>query len=204
MALLAGVLLAMAPARVHQGRAQRAETPPAGTLPADPAPAPPDPANLSPRPGLAQPAQAAPAARPFTLPPGMEALPGGAWRLRFPEGKDAPPRAADAALAELGRRLAAGPEGRVVLFAQASGPADASTARRVSLARGLAVKDALVAGGLPATRIDIRPMGRTEEAADAVDVQPPGHPPAPPGDPRPVTDPRSTDPRSIDPRSPGR
>ena len=170
MALLAGALLrAVAPAR-----AQQAEAPPAESLPADPAPAPPAPANLSARPGLAAPTPAAPAARPFTLPAGMEALSDGAWRLRFPAGRDAPPPAADAALAELGRRLAAGPEGRVVLFAQASGPADASTARRVSLARGLAVKDALVAGGLPATRIDIRPMGRTEEAADAVDVQPPG------------------------------
>ena len=41
------------------------------------------------------------------------------------------------------------------------------------------MKQALVAGGLPATRIDIRPMGRTEEAADVVDVQPPGYRPAP-------------------------
>ena len=168
IALLAGALLAMLPAA-----AQPLLT--AETLPADPAPAPPDPANLSARPGLAAPAPAPPAARPFTLPPGMEALPDGAWRLRFPQGRDTPPRAADAALAELGRRLAAGPEGRVVLLAQASGPADVSTARRVSLARGLAVKDALVAAGLPATRIDIRPMGRTEAAADAVDIQPPGY-----------------------------
>ncbi|TDH62871.1 hypothetical protein E2C06_09260 [Dankookia rubra] len=173
MALLAGAMLAMTPAAAQPVSA--AEASPAGTLPADPAPAPPAPADLAARPGLAQPAPAPPATRPFTLPPGMEALPDGAWRLRFPEGKDAAPRAADAALAELGRRLAAGPEGRVVLFAQASGPAaDVSTARRLSLARGLAVKEALVAGGLPATRIDIRPMGRTEEAADAVDVQPPG------------------------------
>jgi hypothetical protein len=36
------------------------------------------------------------------------------------------------------------------------------------------VKEALVAGGLPATRIDIRPLGRTGDAMDAVDVQPPG------------------------------
>ncbi|MBK1662559.1 hypothetical protein CKO45_30750, partial [Paracraurococcus ruber] len=104
----------------------------------------------------------------------LEALPGGAWRLRFPEGTEAPPRTAAPALAELGRRLAAAPEGRVVLLAQASGPEDVSTARRLSLARGLAVKDALVAGGLPPTRIDIRPMGRQEDRLDAVDVQPPG------------------------------
>jgi hypothetical protein len=174
MALLAAALLAMAPVLALAQPAPQAEALPAETLPADPAPAPPDPANLAARPGLAAPAPATPAGRPFTLPPGMEALPDGAWRLRFPAGREAPPRAADAALAELGRRLAAGPEGRVVLLAQSSGPADVSTARRVSLARGLAVKEALVAGGLAATRIDIRPMGRTEEAADAVDVQPPG------------------------------
>lgn len=176
MALLAGALLAMVAAA---GAAPPpAAASPAEILPADPAPAPPDPARLSPRPGLAAPAPAPPALRPLALPPGMEARPGGAWRLHFPEGREAPPQAAEAALTTLGSRLAAGPEGRVVLLAQASGPADVSSARRLSLARGLAVKEALMAGGLPATRIDIRPMGRTEEAADAVDVQPPGYRPA--------------------------
>ncbi|MCB4821784.1 OmpA family protein [Roseicella aerolata] len=146
-----------------------------GPIPAEPAPAPPAPVDLSVRPPPAPP-PAAPvaAARPFALPPGMEALPEGAWRLRFSPGAEAPPRTAEPALAELGRRLAAGPEGRVVLLAQASGPADISAARRLSLARGVAVKEALVAGGLPATRIDIRPLGRTGDATDAVDVQPPG------------------------------
>jgi outer membrane protein OmpA-like peptidoglycan-associated protein len=52
--------------------------------------------------------------------------------------------------------------------------ADASAARRLSLARALAVKQALAEGGLPPTRIDLRPLGRTEEAVDAVDVLPPG------------------------------
>ncbi|WP_380066213.1 hypothetical protein [Dankookia sp. GCM10030260] len=150
-----------------------AAQPAAEPVPAEPAAAPPDPANLSPRPALAQPVPAAAMPRPFALPPGMEARPDGAWRLRFAQGAEAAPPAADAALAELGRRLAAGPDGRVVVLAQASGPADVSTARRVSLARGLAVKEALVAGGLPPTRVDIRPLGRTPEAADAVDVQPP-------------------------------
>ena len=194
MALLAvallGALFGAMPAAA-QVQPQLAASP-AEAVPGDPAPAPPAPANLAARPGPAPPQPAPPAARPFALPPGVEALPDGAWRLRFPEGRDAPPPAADAALAELGRRLAAGPEGRVVLLAQASGPADVSTARRSSLARGLAVKEALVAGGLPATRIDVRPLGRTAEAADAVDVQPPGTPPA--AEPR----------QPADPRSPGR
>jgi hypothetical protein len=43
-------------------------------------------------------------------------------------------------------------------------------------ARALAVKAALAEGGLPPTRIDLRPQGRTEEAADAVDVLPPEAP----------------------------
>lgn len=175
MALLAGALLAAMPPAL----AQPAGVPPAAEpVPADPAPAPPAPADLAARPGAAQPVPAPPEMRPITLPPGLEARPEGAWRLSFPQGSEVPPRAADAALAELGRRLAKRPEGRVVLLAQASGPADVSAARRLSLARGLAVKEALMAGGLPATRIDIRPMGRTEEAADAVDVQPPGIRPA--------------------------
>jgi outer membrane protein OmpA-like peptidoglycan-associated protein len=167
--LVLGALLLAGPA---QPAAARPEGEP---IPAEPAPAPPAPADLAAHPGAAQPQPPPIEARPFTLPPGMEALPQGIWRLRFAQGSETPPRAAEPALTELGRRLAAGPEGRVVLLAQASGPAaDVSTARRLSLARGLAVKEALVSGGLPATRIDVRPLGRTEEAADAVDVQPPG------------------------------
>jgi outer membrane protein OmpA-like peptidoglycan-associated protein len=103
----------------------------------------------------------------------MEALPQGAWRLRFPPGAEAVPEAATQALTTLGRRLAAGTGGRVVILAQASGPEDVSTARRLSLARGLAVKQALAAGGLPPTRIDIRPLGRTADRLDSADIQPP-------------------------------
>ncbi|MDO9709605.1 OmpA family protein [Paracraurococcus lichenis] len=169
MALLAGALLLAGPSVAETDPAPETEA-----IPAEPAPAPPMPADLGARPDPAPAPPAMAAARPIALPPGMEALPDGAWRLRFGLGVAAPPGAAGPVLAELGHRLAAVPEGRVVLLAQASGPADVSTARRLSLARGLAVKEALVAGGLPPTRIDIRPMGRTEEALDAVDVQPPG------------------------------
>lgn len=177
---LCGLPLAASPA-VAQAVAQPAAEPAerAEPVPAEPSPAPPAPADLAAHPGTAPPLPAPREARTIALPPGMEALPQGAWRLRFTPGTETPPRAADAALAELGRRLAVVPDGRVLLLAQASGPADVSSARRVSLARGLAVKEALVAGGLPPTRIDIRPLGRTEEAADVVDVQPPSHRPAP-------------------------
>jgi hypothetical protein len=131
-----------------------------------------------PAPRLAVPAPATPPAvpadPPLLLPPGMAARPEGGWRLRFAAEAEEVPPAAIAALAELGRRLAARPTGRITLLAQASGPTtDASLARRLTLARGLAVKQALAGGGLPATRIDIRPLGRIEEATDAVDIQPP-------------------------------
>ncbi|MBL6454399.1 hypothetical protein JMJ55_03620 [Belnapia sp. T6] len=141
-------------------------------MPAPPAATPPDPADLNAR--SAPPARLAlPPALPG-LPEGMEARPDGSLRLRFPNGAEAVPPATSPALAELGRRLAALPAGRVTLVAQASGPvADISSARRLSLARAIAVKEALAAGGLPPTRIDIRPMGRTADAVDAVDVQPP-------------------------------
>jgi outer membrane protein OmpA-like peptidoglycan-associated protein len=140
-------------------------------LPPDPAAAPPPPARLedAPRPVPPPPPRAAPPPLP-----GLESLPEGAWRLRFPPGSEAPPPAAATALATLGRRLAERPQGRFTLEAQASGPeADVSLARRLSLARGLAVKEALAAGGLPPTRIDVRPLGRTEEALDVVDILPP-------------------------------
>ena len=142
-----------------------------GPIPAPPAEAPPEPARLSPTPApMAAPGREA----PLALPAGMEALPRGGWRIHFAPGRRSLGEATAATLAELGRRLAARPQGRITLYAQASGPeADVSTARRTSLARALAVKQALAAGGLPPTRIDLRPMGRTDEVVDAVDVEPP-------------------------------
>ena len=72
------------------------------------------------------------------------------------------------------------PHGRVTLLAQVSGPTtDASTARRLALRRGLAVKAGLVAGGLAADRVDLRALGRLPEGADAVDIQPPPSRPEP-------------------------
>jgi len=155
-----------APAAADPAGAQEA-----GPIPAPPAEAPPEPARLSPTPApMAVPGPET----PLALPSGMEALPQGGWRVHFAPGRLGLAESATATLAELGRRLAARPQGRITLYAQASGPeADVSAARRASLARALAVKQALATGGLPPTRIDVRPMGRTEEAVDAVDVQPP-------------------------------
>ena len=179
--LLAGLVLAFTAAAPPTGAqptapAGDARPPDSGANPGPgvPAPAPPAPADLSAAPGPAQPPPAPPRSPPPAVPPGLEALPQGGLRLRFAAGAEGPPPAALDSLTELGRSLGAGPPGRVVLTGQASGPAaDVSAARRLSLARALAVKQALAAGGLPATRIDIRPLGRTADAVDAVDVQPP-------------------------------
>lgn len=170
-ALLLGLLLTLLPAAAAAAQPEPGQPAAPEPLPPDPAPAPPAPARLdAPAPAAPAPAPAA-ATRPLA---GLETLPGGGWRLRFADGQKAVPPPAAVALAELARRLAQQEAGRFTLESQVSGPAaDVSAARRLSLHRGIAVKEALVAGGLPGTRIDIRPLGRTEAAVDAVDILPP-------------------------------
>ncbi len=143
-------------------------------VPAEPALTPPTPVDLN-QPSAATPAAEAP---PAPLPAGLEMLPEIGWRVRFAnESREVNSPAVRAALAEIGRHLAAQPQGRVRLLAQASGPVgDVSTARRLTLARALAVKQALVAGGLAETRIDVRPLGHAPQAEDLVDILPPDAP----------------------------
>ena len=140
--------------------------------PSPPAAAPPAPAQLSPdaRPPAAETDGAAAAA--------FEAVAEGRWRIRFTAGREELSHAAANRIGDLGRRIAeAASTGRVTVEAQASGPeADVSAARRLSLGRALAVKAALANGGLPPTRIDLRPLGRTPEAVDAADILPPTPP----------------------------
>ena len=172
-ALAALMLALMVPAVAAPGWAQTIAQRPPAALP-DPAPTPPASALLvAPTPH----GPARPPSPPLTLslPQGMSALPQGGWRLRFAGDIPSLEVAALPALAELGRQLGAKPQGRVSLLAQASGPvSDISAARRLSLARALAVKQALAAGGLAATRIDIRALGHIAEGQDAVDILPPG------------------------------
>ncbi|WP_372617523.1 OmpA family protein [Falsiroseomonas sp.] len=109
----------------------------------------------------------------------LAVLPRGGWRLVFPRGETRLPPGAEAALAELARELARQPagSGRITVEGQASGPAnDASAARRLSLARANAVRAALAEAGLASTRVDVRPLGRTEAALDAADILPPEAP----------------------------
>ena len=76
------------------------------------------------------------------------------------------PNASDLTAADIARlkaMAAATPEGPETSFdvvAYASGsPEDPSSARRLSLSRGLAVRAALIAAGVPSTRIYVRAMG---------------------------------------------
>ncbi|HEY4254252.1 MAG TPA: hypothetical protein VGM87_23805 [Roseomonas sp.] len=136
----------------------------------DPAAAPPAPPVLDPGPAPSTTAPSQPAAPP-PLPPDVEALPEGGIRLHGAAFS----AAARQALVDYGRRLAATPRGRVTVIAEVAGPVtDPHTARRNSLARAQAAKTALLEGGLPGTRIDLRPMGRTEAGTDRLDVLPPG------------------------------
>lgn len=115
-------------------------------------------------------------APPLALPAGMSPLPNGAFRVAFRAGQAELPAGAAEALAEIGRRLAQRPagSGRIAVDGQASGPAnDASVARRLSLARATAVRQALVAGGLEETRVDVWALGRTPAVLDVADVLPP-------------------------------
>lgn len=136
----------------------------------EPAQAPPAPPALAPT-GAPMVPQPGPA--PQGLPPGMTLLPDGAVRIALTA--DRIPPALNETLGQLGARFAALPAGRITVEAQVAGPAqDASMARRASLARAQAVKAALVAGGLDATRIDLRPLGRLPAAVEVVDILPPG------------------------------
>ena len=106
----------------------------------------------------------------------MQTLPNGGWRILLTPGATAFPPAFGPTLDAIAQRLTAG-DGRVTLMAQAPAPGlEPSFARRISLQRAISVKDALVAAGLPATRIDVRPLGRQPQGADVVDIIPPGAP----------------------------
>ncbi|PZW50315.1 hypothetical protein C8P66_1023 [Humitalea rosea] len=144
-------------------------------IPTDPAAAAPSPPNLSalPAPSTTPPPRALPA---VVLATDMEALAGGGWRLLGTQAaRDQLSPAQRAALTEIAGHLTAQTRGRVTVLAEVSSPSDdESMARRASLAAALSVKRALETGGLDGTRIDLRPLGRTPAARDAVDVLPPG------------------------------
>ena len=139
-------------------------------LPPPPPPAPPPPAVLAPGPMPRPPAPPVTAAyADIPLADGIAVLPEGGWRL---QGDITPPQ--QAALQRLAKAMAERSRGRVTVLARVSGPADdLSTARRDSLSRAQEIKRTLESGGLPGTRIDLRPLGLTIEATDSIDLIPP-------------------------------
>jgi len=162
----AALLLAMALPAAAQAPAGGAAAP----VPAPPAQAAPSPPDLN-RPPIPAPALAQPR---LSLPRDMQALPGGGWRLSGALARGILDPPAQAALSEIARWLAEHTVGRVTLLAQVAGPAeDVSVARREALAHALAVRRALETAGLDTTRIDVRPLGRTAEARDAIELLPP-------------------------------
>ncbi|WP_426958163.1 hypothetical protein [Muricoccus radiodurans] len=160
MAALAAALIAV-PVPVM---AQIVRPLPAPMSPASEAPAPP---NLSARPRPS----AVPVIPALALPAEFAVLPEGGWRLSGVAGRAEPDGDVRRAVETIGRYLAEFTTGRVTVLVQVSGPADdASIARRTSLARAIAIKTVMTRAGLPGTRVDLRPMGRTEEARDGVDI----------------------------------
>lgn len=155
--------------------------PPAATLPVKP----PDTVNLAP-PAVPPPIVNATPPKPPVTPDGggdAEAL-GDGLRVKFAANRSDISPETEATL----RRFAAGvPDAEGValdLRAYAAGvPDDASVARRLSLSRALAVRTALLADGLPSTRIFVRALGSNtgDGPVDRVDVivTKPPPPPAP-------------------------
>jgi outer membrane protein OmpA-like peptidoglycan-associated protein len=94
-------------------------------------------------------------------------------RLVFAEGMTDLTPADEAAIRDLARSLPAPAAESVNVIAYAAGkPDDLSTARRVSLSRGIAVRSILLASGVPSERIYVRAMGATpsDGPADRVEL----------------------------------
>jgi outer membrane protein OmpA-like peptidoglycan-associated protein len=94
-------------------------------------------------------------------------------RLVFEEGKTDLTPADEAAVRDLARAIPAPAADSISVIAYAAGkPDDPSTARRVSLSRGLAVRSVLLASGVPSAQIYVRALGSTasDGPADRVEL----------------------------------
>ena len=128
-------------------------TPPAPALPAA-LPSAPPPSTMVP----------VPVARPLPLPPPV--------RLVFEGGKADLTPADEAAIRDLARAIPAQAVDSVNVVAYAAGkPDDPSTARRLSLSRGLAVRSVLLASGVPSAQIYVRALGATSSDGPADRVE---------------------------------
>lgn len=106
----------------------------------------------------------APATNPMALPPPV--------RLVFEAGKTDLTPADEAAIQDLARAIPQLADDSVNVVAYAAGkPDDPSTARRVSLSRGLAVRSVLLASGVPSAQIYVRALGSTPSNGPADRVE---------------------------------
>jgi outer membrane protein OmpA-like peptidoglycan-associated protein len=132
-----------------------------------PVPAVPVPALPTTQPAMPPPSTtvAAPAPTPLPLPPPV--------RLVFDEGKTELTPADEATIRDLARSIPLPAADSVNVVAYAAGkPDDPSTARRLSLSRGIAVRSVLLASGVPSAQIYVRALGSTasEGPADRVEL----------------------------------
>jgi outer membrane protein OmpA-like peptidoglycan-associated protein len=105
-----------------------------------------------------------PATSPLPLPPSV--------RLVFEAGKTELTPADEAAIQDLARAIPAPAADSVNVVAYAAGKADdPSTARRLSLSRGLAVRSVLLASGVPSAQIYVRALGSTPSNGPADRVE---------------------------------
>ena len=105
-----------------------------------------------------------PATSPLPLPPPV--------RLVFEAGKADLTPADEAAIQDLARAIPAPAADSVSVLAYATGkPDDPSTARRLSLSRGLAVRSVLLASGVPSAQIYVRALGSTPSNGPADRVE---------------------------------
>jgi outer membrane protein OmpA-like peptidoglycan-associated protein len=105
-----------------------------------------------------------PATSPLPLPPPV--------RLVFEEGKTELTPADEAAIQDLARAIPAPAADSINVVAYAAGKADdPSTARRLSLSRGLAVRSVLLASGVPSAQIYVRALGSTPSNGPADRVE---------------------------------
>lgn len=105
---------------------------------------------------------------------GMAVVPPELATLAFPAGKDAPEESALAQLEALGQKLAANRLARVTVTAYAgmTDGVDARAARKLSLARAMVVRDALMMGGATNDQIRMRALGANTAtgASERVDL----------------------------------
>jgi len=114
---------------------------------------------------------------PAATPPQTASLPpegGLPTRILVPANVSDLPDQAKAPLDAVAKVMKADAQLRVQLMAYANGPADqANQARRISLARAIAVRSYLIEQGISSTRIDVRALGNRSESGgplDRVDV----------------------------------